>query len=82
MKTKPFFTKRQKGIFFLFILLSVVFGFIAGTYFSIGMMTKSVETIARVITIEHLEVGFNESALVEGVMLEMERRGIINATDD
>lgn len=74
-------SKRQKGTFALFIVIALAFGFISGTYFSMGVMTHSIERIASAVNVEKIEIGFNETELVQAAIAEMEKRGVINGTE-
>lgn len=74
-------SKRQKGTFALFIVMATLLGFLSGAFFGMGLMTHSIERIASAVHVENIEIGFNETELVQVAMAEMEKRSVINGTE-
>lgn len=79
--TKKPLSKKKLAVFALFIVIATLLGFLCGAFFGMGLMTHSIERIASAVHVENIEIGFNETELVQVTIAEMEKRGVINGTE-
>lgn len=78
-KIKPMF--GLKTLLILVGLVSFLFGLCAGTYFTMAVVEHSMVSVAKAVQVQNVDIGFNETLLVDELYKGADARGL-NATRD